>query len=288
MKQDIKNITDLNSQELLKYIYRRFQTLTFLRLCRDFCNEHKIENMEQLLQNALVHDKLMLPYIKEKFNVLNMESFLHVNILNKKVFKQQLIDFIYQHTNELLQELIPHSPEAIFYGKTVEYEPTDFLYVNDKINDTINSSISATQFSSSGRTSPLIVLDNNVLLGNDGEHHNDLLYKFEQEKFKEWLKDKTEYEQYHEQFDIARKYYNAKTVAVGSSFSGNKVAILEYVSGTIPDRIIDGERKPNTGNISAVVATLKAYGFKKVYLNINTTGQEYKRLAKIKRLMQKY
>jgi len=155
-----------------------------------------------------------------------------------------------------------------------KYNPNEMYKVNDDINDEFISSMNPLAFSID-RISPLIVIDNDVLIGNNSIHHADLI---DQYKEKHHLTDNdidsdVAYGSGYDQFDD-------KNVGVGSLFNG-KVALLEYVTGKLDENNIEGQQD-NSGNIKAVANTLKANGIQKVYISSVpwSSPAVYKRIAK--------
>jgi len=155
-----------------------------------------------------------------------------------------------------------------------KYDPNEMYKVNDDINDEFISSINPLGFSGD-RVSPLIVIDDDVLIGNNSMHHFELIEKYKEKHHltDEDIDSDVAYENGYDQFD-------GKNVGVGSLFNG-KVALLEYVTGKLDENNIEGQQD-NSGNIKAIANTLKANGIQKVYIS-NTPWSSsaiYKRVAK--------
>ena len=196
---------------------------------------------------------------------------------------EKLEDYIYDYilTNEfqkfknIFSTLIKEKIKRI---KTVDnlsmYDPNEMYKVNDNINDEFISSMNPLAFSVD-RISPLIVIDNDVLIGNNSIHHEDLI---EQYKKKHHLTDDDI--KSNVMYDIGYDQFNGKNVGVGSLFNG-KVALLEYVTGKLDKNNIEGQQD-NSGNVKAIANTLKSNGIQKVYISSAPWNSPavYKRIAK--------
>ena len=247
-----------------------------------------------------------------------MEELINKFLYNKDFFKEFCfltnINVLQQHRIQFIKDILNYIKTPIFLISIIKYllqydtsdnelfyngkngtipmlHPIKFINVDDNIKDKIKSTVNPIDFSTSGRTSPLVVIGDDVLLGTNGQHHADLVTAYQRKKYKEMTGEEPPknlqplYVAYENGYNDVIDYFNTSTVAVGSTFSGNKVALLEYVTGKLPDIIEEGKDEPNSGNINAVINVLKSKGFKKVYLNSNTawTGKIYTREAKIKK-----
>ena len=229
------------------------------------------------------------------FGHINQSFKCNIDIKYRNQFLKDIKDFLIDNALQLFINNINRQYKngiPIFYTSDA-YNPNDFIKLDDKIGDIVTSLISPINFSSD-RTSPLVIINNNVLLRNNNIHHEDLVNSFKAKKYKELTgKDMPKEEEldiaYDQGYNKIQKYFNNATVGVGSSFSDHQVALLEYISGSLPDEIIEGKSIENSGNVNAIKSTLKNYGFKKVYINNNLawTGKSYKRIAKLNRLMKK-
>lgn len=187
-----------------------------------------------------------------------------IKYIDKSIFAKA---WIYQLSKLSIQKLFDG-----FFGS-----PWEFINFKDDVQkkNIVYSSISPYDFSSD-RSGPLVIINNEVLCGNNSNlpHHNDLVTKYRNEHgINDDNDDEAAYEQGYDRF---------ASVGVGSFF--NKVALLEFIS---EDHLNDidikeGEISNNNGNINTVKNALINKGFKKVYINNNSawTSNEYKRIAK--------
>lgn len=158
-------------------------------------------------------------------------------------------------------------------------DPWNFIKFKDNtINKNIVYFTCIPYLFSESRSGPLIVIDQEVLEGNNSNlsHHNDLLNKYKREHGITNDDSEAAYDQGYEKY---------KNVGVGSYF--NKVVLLEYVT-TDNMETADIEEGTNSGgkngNYEMVKGALLAHGYQKIYVNNFTrwTSKEYKRLAKLK------
>jgi len=196
---------------------------------------------------------------------------------------EELKDYIYnyilknefQKFENISSALIKDKIESLGIPDDIPvHNPNRMYKVNDDINDEFMSSKSPFDFSED-RISPLIIIDDDVLIGNNSIHHADLI---EQYKKKHHLTDDDLYSDVA--YDNGYDQFDGKNVGVGSLFNG-KVALLEYVTGKLDENNIEGQQD-NSGNIKAIANTLKANGIQKVYISSAPWNPLaiYKRVAK--------
>ena len=175
---------------------------------------------------------------------------------------------------ELSQFICELNCEKSFFDEEKGIDPRQFYLLKDKKDDIQFSSVSPYYFSEI-RTSPLIVMGNEVLnrrttnltdLKIEDIHHQTLMERYIKEhQIENW--DRTMYAMYDEGYDK----YGEKNIGVGSEFG--KVVLLEHIEG----------------DVDFIKQVLINNGYKKVYVNNHAawTSKEYKRIAK-KRLFKKY
>ena len=245
----IKDVNDIN--ELVDCLYNPYS-------CLDEYINKRLNKNYNLIKEELSY-KQEFPTFKE------LSSHIFDYILKNK----------FQKFENILSTLIKEKIKRI---KTTDdlsvHDPNEMYKVNDDINDEFISSMNPLAFSED-RISPLIVIDNDVLIGNNSMHHESLIEKYKEKHHltDDDINSRVAYDEGYDQFE-------GKNVGVGSLFNG-KVALLEYVTGELDENNIEGQQS-NSGNIKAIANTLKANGIQKVYISSVPWNSPaiYKRVAK--------
>ena len=251
------------------------------RLYNSICTEYTTD----LIPDS-IYDMSMCAYKVELKSIPKFLNDYKKFCINCNTYDEDLIHEIVQILKDLADN--NHFDSAMFYDKAIH--PKKFIDVNDddKIGSSVVvSSISPINFASAGRTSPLVIIGDNVLTGSASDHHDDLITAFKTKKYKELTGkelpkeiDEATMVGYDQGYDKVLNLLQESTVGVGSIFG--KVALLEFITGKLPDKIIEGKAVPNSGNIDCIKNALKNAGYTKVYINLNGawTSRKYLRIAK--------
>jgi len=248
-----------------KVVYNHLEDLHYL------IHEKNIKDINQLNKILLHNTQYIEFYIKEIIGTLlakNICKKYNYDINVAMLFSAYIPTRI--NMPELILQAINNINKCILFSDFIG-TPWDFINFNDSTKESDNivySTISPYDFSGN-RSGPLIVIESEVLRGNNDSlpHHEDLLRKYRKEHGIETDDD-------DKSAAYTQGYERLKNVGVGSYF--NEVAVLEFIQG----------------NKEQIKQALINDGYQKVYLNnsLPWTSKEYKRIAnkfKIKRLLIK-
>ena len=241
MNKNAKNILKGRIEDLQKITLDN--KITNIKQFIKYIKNHK-EQFVQLYGKEIIG--IIMPYkICKQYNYTMQETRLFVSYLFKTL---NIIDYIINAIKSLNQDQL--------FSKFIG-DPWEFINFKDNTsNKNIVYSTRSPYDFSADRSGPLVIIENEVLRGNNDDlpHHNDILRKFKKE---------------HEIEDDSEAAYNQgyeeyNNVGVGSEF--DNIALLEFIQG----------------NVDIIKQALIRKGFKKIYINNQSawTSKEYKRIAK--------
>lgn len=248
-------------------IYGHIDELQLLVIDKD------INDISELNKFLTQHPQYITKYIKEIVGTLLAKKICKTYDYNINVamlfaaYIPKKVDII-----KLILQTINNIDTNVLFTKFIG-DPWEFIDFDDSTeepNNIVYSMVSPYEFSSD-RSGPLLVIESEVLRGNNDSlpHHNDLLRKYRKDHGLE-----TDEDEEDTGAAYTSGYEGLRNVGVGSYF--DEVAVLEFIQGN------DGQIKQALIND----------GFQKVYLNNSRawTSKEYRRIAyktKIKRLLVK-
>lgn len=283
--EEAKNTLNKEAVYMIQDMFSDTDDLSNMSFLKSLIDDNNINSVSELynfihknidnLLNKHSHQLINLSYLPRSITPLTQNLNIDHAFICEDTIIQNIIKYIDKpvFAEAWIHQLSKLSIQKLFDG--FFGSPWEFINFKDDVQkkNIVYSSISPYDFSSD-RSGPLIIINNEVLCGNNSNlpHHNDLVTKYRNEH---GISDSDEaaYEQGYDQF---------ASVGVGSFF--NKIALLEFIS---EDHLNDidikeGETSNNNGNINIVKNALINKGFKKVYINNNSawTSNEYKRIAK--------
>ena len=282
-KPNLVNLINSSMQKSINKACQEEDTFSTLdKLRKNFIdnNIHSFEKVEQYLRKNI--KSIMKENITSFFSYTVIKAIKQeLNLPRFYAIDNSIIDWLIDNIdlnlaiNSLFTELKKIRPSMLF-NQFLD-DPWNFIKFKDNTTDkNIVYSTRIPYLFSESRSGPLIVIDQEVLEGNNSNlsHHNDLLNKYKREHGITDDDSEAAYDQGYEKY---------KNVGVGSYF--DKVALLEYVT-TDNVETADIEEGTNSGgssgNYEMVKGALLAHGYQKVYVNnfAGWTSKEYKRIAK--------
>ena len=222
-------------------------------------------------------DKFMDILVEDLKNKINDERILYLTFIDiyssyfsTLIRKYKYDDFI-NIVNYIINILIDDNST-----KTKRpLDPAEFQNLTDEedpINNILISTIKPINFANY-RNAAVVILDHKVLAKQ--KDHLAILADYRQECLDKHVKF------YNPQGNNIFEEFNISNLAVGSIFG--KAVLLEYITNSTHDKIINGNINSNNGNLEIIKKALQDKGYQKVYLQQGSPflSRQYQRKAKL-------